>query len=51
MGRPAADDGMGRPAAAGTNPGSGRVRLALVAEVAPTVEAARRIRRFIERRL
>ena len=51
MSRPAADDGMGRPAAAGTNPGSGRVRLALVAEVAPTVEAARRIRRFIERRL
>ncbi|MCA1770862.1 MAG: aminotransferase class I/II-fold pyridoxal phosphate-dependent enzyme, partial [Halomonas sp.] len=51
MGRPAADDRMGRPGAEGTNPGSGRVRLALVAEVDATVEAARRIRRFIERSL
>ncbi|WP_431024457.1 succinyldiaminopimelate transaminase [Halomonas sp. H5] len=41
---------MGRPGADGTNPGSGRLRLALVAEVEATVEAARRLRRFIERR-
>ncbi|SDM18138.1 succinyldiaminopimelate aminotransferase apoenzyme [Modicisalibacter muralis] len=32
------------------NPGAGRVRLALVAELEATVEAATRIRRFIERR-
>lgn len=32
------------------NPGAGRVRLALVAELEATVEAANRIRRFIERR-
>ncbi len=51
MGRPAANDRMGRPGAEGINPGSGRVRLALVAEVDATVEAARRIRRFIERSL
>ena len=31
------------------NPGAGRVRLALVADVEATVEAASRIRRFIER--
>ncbi|WP_300271067.1 succinyldiaminopimelate transaminase [Halomonas sp.] len=41
---------MGR-AASGANPGRGRVRLALVAEVEATVEAARRIRDVIERRL
>ncbi|TFH88345.1 succinyldiaminopimelate transaminase [Billgrantia azerbaijanica] len=40
---------MGRPGADGTNPGSGRVRLALVAEPDATLEAAQRIRRFIER--
>nr|WP_163501022.1 succinyldiaminopimelate transaminase [Halomonas socia] len=40
---------MGRPAADGRNPGSGRVRLALVAELEATVEGARRLRRFIER--
>lgn len=32
------------------NPGAGRVRLALVAELEATVEAAQRIRHFIERR-
>jgi N-succinyldiaminopimelate aminotransferase len=42
---------MGRPGSDGVNPGSGRVRLALVAERETTVEAARRIRRFIERSL
>ncbi|WP_280546380.1 MULTISPECIES: succinyldiaminopimelate transaminase [unclassified Halomonas] len=40
---------MGRVGSSGTNPGSGRLRLALVAEVEATVEAAWRIRRFIER--
>lgn len=40
---------MSRDGADG-NPGAGRVRLALVAEFAQTVEAAQRIRRFIERR-
>ncbi|MDZ7854478.1 MAG: succinyldiaminopimelate transaminase [Halomonas sp.] len=40
---------MGRDGNNGINPGSGRLRLALVAEVEATVEAARRIRRFIER--
>ena len=41
---------MGRVGSSGTNPGSGRLRLALVAEVDATLEAAWRIRRFIERR-
>ncbi|MGM0536657.1 MAG: succinyldiaminopimelate transaminase [Pseudomonadota bacterium] len=40
---------MGRVGNSGTNPGSGRVRLALVAEVEATLEAAWRIRRHIER--
>ncbi|MDW7746303.1 succinyldiaminopimelate transaminase [Halomonas sp.] len=40
---------MGRVGSSGTNPGSGRLRLALVAEVEATVEAAWRIRHFIER--
>ena len=40
---------MGRPGPNGVNPGSGRLRLALVAEVAPTREAAERIRRLVER--
>ncbi|SEL36543.1 succinyldiaminopimelate transaminase [Halomonas daqiaonensis] len=40
---------MGRVGSSGTNPGSGRLRLALVAEVETTVEAAWRIRHFIER--
>ncbi|MDR5906322.1 succinyldiaminopimelate transaminase [Franzmannia qiaohouensis] len=40
---------MGRTSADGHNPGSGRVRLALVAELEATVEGARRLRRFIER--
>ena len=35
---------------AGSNPGRGRVRLSLVASVADCVEAARRIRRFVEGR-
>ncbi|MGM0522080.1 MAG: succinyldiaminopimelate transaminase, partial [Pseudomonadota bacterium] len=39
---------MGRPGANGVNPGAGRLRLALVAELAPTLEAAQRIRRLIE---
>jgi N-succinyldiaminopimelate aminotransferase len=39
---------MGRPGASGVNPGAGRLRLALVAELAPTLEAAQRIRRLIE---
>ncbi|SDN83889.1 succinyldiaminopimelate aminotransferase apoenzyme [Halomonas shengliensis] len=53
MGRPATDDRMGRAGTgdSGANPGRGRVRLALVAEVEATVEAARRIRDVIERRL
>ncbi|WXL27184.1 succinyldiaminopimelate transaminase [Ectopseudomonas mendocina] len=34
----------------GTNPGAGRVRMALVAPLAECVEAAQRIRAFIERR-
>ncbi|NWO09878.1 succinyldiaminopimelate transaminase [Chromohalobacter salexigens] len=33
-----------------SDPGAGRVRLALVAELDATIEAAQRIRRFIERR-
>ncbi|MDX5433930.1 MAG: succinyldiaminopimelate transaminase [Halomonas sp.] len=40
---------MGRLGIDGINPGAGRVRLALVAEREATVEAAHRIRRFIER--
>ncbi|WP_111412874.1 succinyldiaminopimelate transaminase [Billgrantia lactosivorans] len=40
---------MGRQGSDGTNPGAGRIRLALVADLEATVEAARRIRRFIER--
>lgn len=40
---------MGRPDAQGVNPGAGRLRLALVAELAPTLEAAQRIRQLIER--
>lgn len=40
---------MGRPDAQGINPGTGRLRLALVAELAPTLEAAQRIRQLIER--
>jgi N-succinyldiaminopimelate aminotransferase len=40
---------MGRAGADGTNPGAGHLRLALVAEIEATAEAARRIRRFIER--
>ncbi|MBD3898539.1 succinyldiaminopimelate transaminase [Halomonas sp. ML-15] len=40
---------MGRVGADGSNPGSGRVRLALVAELETTIEGARRLRRFIER--
>ena len=34
----------------GINPGSGRVRMALVAPLAECIEAAQRIRRFIEGR-
>ncbi|WP_075880882.1 succinyldiaminopimelate transaminase [Vreelandella massiliensis] len=40
---------MGSVGTSGVNPGSGRLRLALVAELAPTLEAAQRIRRVIER--
>ncbi|WNL39439.1 succinyldiaminopimelate transaminase [Halomonas sp. PAMB 3232] len=40
---------MGREDAHGHNPGTGRLRLALVAELEPTLEAARRLRRLIER--
>ncbi|MCP1327939.1 succinyldiaminopimelate transaminase, partial [Halomonas sp. 707D4] len=40
---------MGRDNAQGVNPGAGRLRLALVAELEPTLEAARRLRRMIER--
>jgi N-succinyldiaminopimelate aminotransferase len=40
---------MGRANNAGDNPGAGRVRLALVAEPTSTLEAARRIRAFIQR--
>ncbi|MDR5897760.1 succinyldiaminopimelate transaminase [Halomonas vilamensis] len=39
---------MGRPGTNGANPGAGRLRLALVAELGPTREAAQRIRRLIE---
>lgn len=39
---------MGRPGTNGVNPGAGRLRLALVAELTPTREAAQRIRRLIE---
>ncbi|GGX97588.1 succinyldiaminopimelate transaminase [Litchfieldella qijiaojingensis] len=41
---------MSRDGTDGSNPGAGRVRLALVAEVEATVEGAHRIRRFLERR-
>ncbi|MBA2778143.1 succinyldiaminopimelate transaminase [Billgrantia kenyensis] len=41
---------MGRVNASHGNPGAGRLRLALVAELESTKEAAHRIRRFIERR-
>lgn len=41
---------MGRPGQNGNNPGAGRLRLALVAELEPTVEAAKRLRQLIERR-
>jgi len=34
----------------GVNPGAGRVRMALVAPLAECVEAAERIRAFIQRR-
>lgn len=40
---------MGRPGQNGINPGTGRLRLALVAELAPTLEAAQRLRQLIER--
>ncbi|MCK2185321.1 succinyldiaminopimelate transaminase [Halomonas getboli] len=40
---------MGRPGAGGVNPGAGRIRLALVDELGATVEAARRLRRHVER--
>ncbi|CAM0558098.1 LL-diaminopimelate aminotransferase [Vreelandella titanicae] len=40
---------MGRRGESGVNPGSGRLRLALVAELAPALEAAQRIRHLIER--
>ncbi|WP_447554159.1 succinyldiaminopimelate transaminase [Vreelandella sp. EE22] len=40
---------MGREGPDGQNPGAGRLRLALVAELEPTLEAARRLRRMIER--
>lgn len=40
---------MGRPGRDGHNPGSGRLRLALVAELAPTLEAAERLRQLVER--
>ncbi|QEM80624.1 succinyldiaminopimelate transaminase [Halomonas binhaiensis] len=39
---------MGRPGQDGINPGSGRLRLALVDELEPTREAAERLRRLIE---
>ncbi len=41
---------MGREGPDGSNPGAGRARLALVADLDATVEAARRIQRFIARR-
>ncbi|RTR03401.1 succinyldiaminopimelate transaminase [Halomonas nitroreducens] len=40
---------MGRPGDGGVNPGAGRVRLALVDELEATTEAARRLRRQVER--
>lgn len=40
---------MGRPDIHGVNPGNGRLRLALVADVAATQEAAERIRHLVER--
>lgn len=49
-GRYMSRDTASRDATSGGNPGAGRVRLALVAELEATVEGARRIRRFLERR-
>ena len=40
---------LGRPGAHG-NPGAGRVRISLVPSVAQCVEAAVRIRRYVENR-
>ncbi|GAA0636922.1 succinyldiaminopimelate transaminase [Halomonas beimenensis] len=40
---------MGRPGEKGVNPGAGRIRLALVDELDATAEAARRLRRHVER--
>ena len=40
---------MGRTGSDGTNPGAGRLRLALVDELAPTREAAERIRDLLAR--
>ncbi|XKE45018.1 succinyldiaminopimelate transaminase [Halomonas organivorans] len=40
---------MGRPGDQGVNPGAGRIRLALVDELDATAEAARRLRRHVER--
>ena len=40
---------MGRPGQNGLNPGAGRLRLALVAELEPTLEAAKRLRQLVER--
>ena len=39
---------LSRPGISGDNPGSGRVRMALVAKTIECVEAAQRIRRYIE---
>ncbi|WP_043529294.1 succinyldiaminopimelate transaminase [Litchfieldella xinjiangensis] len=39
---------MSRASSQGDDPGAGRIRLALVAELESTLEGARRIRRFIE---
>ena len=36
------------PGRAGLNPGAGRIRMALVAETAACVEAAQRIRQFVQ---
>jgi N-succinyldiaminopimelate aminotransferase len=47
MGRATSGDGEANDE--GVNPGSGRIRLALVADLDATVEAARRLRRFTER--
>ncbi|CAM3876815.1 succinyldiaminopimelate transaminase [Vreelandella rituensis] len=42
---------MGRAGVTGINPGEGRLRLALVAELEPTVQAAQRIRDLLEGKL